>query len=67
MSLQTNLPKNEGHNIADELQIEIKSSALEVFVAKVDDLHKLAILQHYNLFHFVNETLLPSSTKAMLF
>jgi hypothetical protein len=51
----------------DELRNEIQSSALDLFLSKVDDLYKLAIAQHYNSFHFVNEPLLPSATKAMLY
>jgi hypothetical protein len=41
----------------DKLQIEIQSLALvqslalDLLVGKVDDLYKLAIVQHYNLFH----------------
>jgi hypothetical protein len=41
--------------------------ALETFVIKVDNLYKLAILQHFNSFHYVNEPLLPSSTKVLLY
>jgi hypothetical protein len=51
----------------DKLQIEIQSLALELFVINVDNLYKLTILQHYNLFHYVNEPLLPSSTKVLLY
>jgi hypothetical protein len=49
------------------LSMEIQSSALKLFVTKVDDLYKLAIHQHYNSFYFINEPLLPATTKAMLY
>jgi hypothetical protein len=45
--------------------MEIQSSALELFLFEVDQLYKLAIQQHCNSFHFVNEPLLPFSTKAL--
>jgi hypothetical protein len=51
----------------DELRLEIQSSSLELFVFEVDQLYKLSIQQHYNSFHFVNEPLLPSATKDMLY
>jgi hypothetical protein len=60
MTLQANNP-------LDGLQMEIQSSALQLFVFEVDQLYKLAIQQHYNSFHFVNEPLLPFSTKALLY
>jgi hypothetical protein len=51
----------------DELRLEIQSSALELFVFEVDQLYKLAIQQHYNSFHFVNEPLIPVATKDLLY
>jgi hypothetical protein len=51
----------------DELCQEIQSSALELFVTKVDNLYKVAIQQHYNSFHCINEPLLATTTKAKLF
>jgi hypothetical protein len=51
----------------DKLRQEIQSSALELFVTKVNNLYKVAIQQHYNSFHFINEPLLPTTTKAKLF
>jgi hypothetical protein len=47
--------------------MEIQSSALELFVFKVDQLYKLAIQQHYNAFHFVNELLIPAVMKDLLY
>jgi hypothetical protein len=62
---KTTILKADGY--LDELRMEIQSSALELFVTKVDDLYKEAIHQHYNSFHFINEPLLPPTTKANLF
>jgi hypothetical protein len=45
----------------------MQSSALDLFVTEVDELYKAAIIQHYNLFHFLNEPLLPSTTKRGLY
>jgi hypothetical protein len=47
--------------------MEIQLSALELFVTKVNNLYKLTIHQHYNSFHYINEPLLPLSTKAQLY
>jgi hypothetical protein len=63
----TKATTQQADSYLDELRIEIQSSALELFVAKVDQLYKLAMQQHYNSFHFVKEPLLPSTTKAMLY
>jgi hypothetical protein len=38
-----------------------------LFVFEVDQLYKLAIQQHYNSFHFVDEPLIPIATKALLY
>jgi hypothetical protein len=51
----------------DELRMVIQLSALELFVFEVDQLYKLAIQQHYNSFHFVNEPLIPIATKALFY
>jgi hypothetical protein len=63
----TKTTKLQADTYLDELQIEIQSSALDAFVTEVDDLYKMAILQHFNSFHYVNEPLLPSSTKNQLY
>ena len=58
----------QGNTYLDELWMGIQSSGLELFGFKVDKLYKLAVQQHHNLFHFVNEPLLSSSsTKTMLY
>jgi hypothetical protein len=63
----TKTTKLQADTYLDELQIEIQLSALDAFITEVDNLYKLAILQHFNLFHYVNEPLLPSSTKVELY
>jgi hypothetical protein len=63
----TKATKLQADTYLDKLQIEIQSSALDTFVTKVDNLYKLAILQDFNSFHYVNEALLPSSTKVELY
>jgi hypothetical protein len=45
--------------------MEIQSSALELFVFEVDQLYNLAIQQHCNSFHFVDEPLISIATKAL--
>jgi hypothetical protein len=62
----TKATKLQADGYLDKLQIKIQSSTLEVFLFEADAVYKLAIQQHYNSFHFVNEPLLPSSMKEML-
>jgi hypothetical protein len=63
----TNATRLTADSYVDELRNEIQSSSLDLFLSEVDDLYKLVIVQHSNNFHFVNEPLLPSTTKTMLY
>jgi hypothetical protein len=42
-------------------------SYLDELRMEIHNLYKVAIHQHYNSFHFINEPLLPMTTKAMLY
>jgi hypothetical protein len=63
----TKATKLQADSYLNKLQIEIQSSALDTFVTEVNHLYKLAILQHFNSFHYVNEPPLPSLTKVELY